>query len=81
MNVPSCPDTVSRNMPVSWLRTTTVTPGSTAPCGSMTLPRSSVVPCCADADMATSRVMKTAPITRCLIVISLLGLQPGKTLY
>ena len=29
MNEPSSPLTVSRNMPVSWLRTVTVTPGST----------------------------------------------------
>src|SRR5919201_2781071 len=54
MNVPSEPLTVSRNIPVAWLRTTTVTPGRTAPCASCTRPRSSVVPCCADAPAATS---------------------------
>ena len=32
MNAPSSPDSVSRNMPVSWFLTVTVTPGSEAPC-------------------------------------------------
>ena len=45
MNEPSSPLTVSRYMPVSWLRTVTVTPGSTPPCVSLARPRNSVVPC------------------------------------
>ncbi len=45
MNAPSSPDWVSRTMPVSWLRTVTVTPGIAAPCASTTRPRTSVVPC------------------------------------
>src|SRR5205085_8460937 len=50
----SAADMVSRTLPVSWFLTTTVTPGSTAPCGSVMRPRSSVVPCCAAALAAAS---------------------------
>ena len=32
MNAPLSPDSVSRNIPVSWFLTVTVTPGSEAPC-------------------------------------------------
>jgi hypothetical protein len=56
MKDPSAPLTVSRNMPAAWLRTTTVTPGNTAPCASRTCPRSSVMPCCAVALALISRV-------------------------
>ena len=52
------PLTVSRNMPVSWLRTVTVTPGNTPPCASITRPRTSVVPCCASSGAAKSRTMQ-----------------------
>ena len=46
-NVPSALLSVSRKLPVSWLRTTTTTPGRTARCWSTTRPRISAVPCCA----------------------------------
>ena len=45
MNAPLSPEIVSRNMPVSWFFTVTVTPGMDAPCASDTVPRTSVVPC------------------------------------
>ena len=45
MNEPSSPLTVSRYMPVSWLRTVTVTPGSIAALRVTTRPLNSVVPC------------------------------------
>ena len=54
MNEPSALDIVSRNMPVAWFVTVTVTPGSTAPWSSTTRPRNSVVPCCAAAAVADS---------------------------
>src|SRR5262249_5191692 len=48
----------------------------------MTRPRSSVVPCCADADMAMSKVIKqTTAKTHCFIVTCLLSLPPRKTPY
>src|SRR5262245_42810075 len=40
---------------------TTVTPGSTAPCSSVTLPLNSDVPCCASADVATRSAAITHP--------------------
>ena len=49
MKAPSSPDSVSRNIPVSWFLTVTVTPGSEAPVASSTRPRTSDVPCCAPA--------------------------------
>ena len=39
MKAPSSPDSVSRNIPVSWFLTVTVTPGSEAPVASSTRPR------------------------------------------
>jgi hypothetical protein len=49
MKAPLSPDDVSRTIPVSWLRTVTVTPGIADPCASTTRPRTSDVPCCAAA--------------------------------
>ena len=49
MKAPLSPDSVSRNIPVFWFFTVTVTPGNEAPVESSTRPRTSDVPCCAAA--------------------------------
>src|SRR5688572_828320 len=56
-------------MPVSWLRTVTAAPGSTAPCGSTTRPRTSVVPCCATAAVAISRNTNACANIRLVITL------------
>src|SRR4051812_1260113 len=60
--------TASRKFPVSWLVTTTVTPGSDADCWSVTRPRISAVPCCADANEAVRREVKRTAAARTRIV-------------
>src|SRR6185436_13447180 len=67
MKVPSSPDTVSLNIPVSWFLTVTVTPGNSPPCGSRTRPRTSVVPCCADA-VATPISSTSIHALACLLI-------------
>src|SRR6187549_3492652 len=66
-NDPSTPLTVVRNVPFSWLRTVTVTPGMTACWESTTFPRRSPVPCCALTVAAIAINTKTAATVILLI--------------
>src|SRR5262245_1578769 len=72
---PSSPLTISRKMPDSSFRATTVTPGSTAPCWSRTRPRNCPVPCCASAGAAVPMTTATHQTTRARRIVGLLWVQ------
>src|SRR4030095_13008740 len=72
-NDPSTPLTVGGNVPFSWLRTVTVTPGMTACWESTTFPRRSPVPCWALTVAAIAINTKTAATVILLIDYSSMG--------